>query len=207
MNSASRTRMRSPVLIAGSLLLTAFLARPTAADEPEAKPAQTSGAYAGAASCTDCHEDQVHALAKTPHGKQAFADLAAHGCETCHGALADHVKSPNNKKFRPPKPSAMTPEEQVALCQACHTGGKQMLWNGSAHAGEPSPRSRSAHPLSKSFDAPAASNTTPSKTPAALPSVIAASQSCWKVPSLPLKKICGSPSAWSISITRPSTNQ
>jgi DmsE family decaheme c-type cytochrome len=80
----------------------------------------------------ECHEDQVEGLKRTQHGKAAFGELSTHGCETCHGPARDHVEHPRDVKYQPSL-SKKTPAEQTETCRACHTGGKQAFWEGSAH--------------------------------------------------------------------------
>ena len=88
--------------------------------------------YAGSEECADCHEDQAASLLGRAHGQTAFANLSAHGCETCHGAGAAHAANPNKKSLRPTI-ATLTPGELSAMCQDCHSGGKQSLWMGSEH--------------------------------------------------------------------------
>jgi len=61
-------------------------------------------AYAGRASCLDCH-DEINTVKKN-------AKHAGIGCEACHGPLQKHVDDPST--VVPEKPDAKT------LCLVCH---------------------------------------------------------------------------------------
>jgi DmsE family decaheme c-type cytochrome len=100
---------------------------PTPADQPAAAPT-----YVGSDVCATCHSETADHLAKTPHGKQAFASLSVHGCETCHGPGSAHVEDPDNPALRP-KVTKLTSRQQSAVCQSCHSGHNQFFWKGSKH--------------------------------------------------------------------------
>ena len=62
--------------------------------------------YAGAAACTECHEDVVKARKGSKHEPI--------GCESCHGPLLGHATvDPSSQK-----PARLDPR---ALCLRCHT--------------------------------------------------------------------------------------
>lgn len=69
------------------------------ADNGERAPA-----FAGRASCAECHDEIAAALARDRHGRI--------GCESCHGPLARHAEDPD--ALAPGRPEA-TP-----LCVRCH---------------------------------------------------------------------------------------
>ena len=71
------------------LVMVAMLAvlalTPAQAEEP---------GYVGSEICSDCHEGYTEGLAATPHGRQGFTNLTAHGCESCHGPAELHLEDP-----------------------------------------------------------------------------------------------------------------
>jgi len=62
-------------------------------------------AFGGNESCVECHDDEHEAMAEFKH--QTLA------CESCHGALADHVKE--GKKFADAKV-----DKSRTQCLLCH---------------------------------------------------------------------------------------
>ena len=102
--------------------------------KPEAAPAQAAAApsFVGTDVCVACHGDQADHLAKTPHGKSAFAGLSAQGCETCHGPGSAHAEDPDNPALQP-RLDRLSPRQQSAVCQSCHSGHQQFFWKGSVH--------------------------------------------------------------------------
>lgn len=74
--------------------------RAGALDEIAARPI----AYAGQATCAECHSDALDTKSKGAH--------APLHCEACHGALAKHADDPENVK-----PAALNPRR---LCLTCH---------------------------------------------------------------------------------------
>jgi DmsE family decaheme c-type cytochrome len=111
------------------------LAVPAAAapQPPPAPPAAAAATFVGSDVCATCHTDAADHLATTPHGKGAFAKLAAQGCETCHGPGSAHVDDPDNPALRP-KLTRLTPAQQSAVCQSCHKGSNQFFWHGGVHS-------------------------------------------------------------------------
>jgi len=95
--------------------------------------AAASGAdYVGNETCLGCHDGYQEALAKTPHGKAAFAELSSQGCETCHGPGGDHVDDPDVVDNRPTV-TKLSSAEQSSMCQGCHDGANQFFWTGGRH--------------------------------------------------------------------------
>ena len=101
---------------------------------PSQSPAATSTAqsYVGSDVCMACHDDVGNHLAKTPHGKGAFARLSSLGCETCHGPGEAHAEDPENPALQP-RFDRWSPKQQNQVCQSCHSGSSQFFWHGSAH--------------------------------------------------------------------------
>jgi len=91
------------------------------------------GQYAGSDTCMECHEDNAGQLHLTQHGKRAFSELSAHGCETCHGPAAKHVEDPTIEENQPVI-TKLTPAEQTARCQQCHKGSAHFFWDSGRHA-------------------------------------------------------------------------
>ena len=115
------------------------VARAAAAADPTIL-SSTNGEYAegGIEVCTTCHDENspkpVLSILATPHGVKADERTpiaSTHGCQTCHGPGAAHVRdmSPMPVTFREDAPV----EPQNAACLACHQGGARMNWAGSAH--------------------------------------------------------------------------
>jgi DmsE family decaheme c-type cytochrome len=121
-------------LLAATVMLAFASPGAAATQEPPPAPAPAAAAptYVGADVCATCHADQADHLAKTPHGKAAFASLSAHGCETCHGPGSAHAEDPDNPALQP-KIERLSTRQQSALCQSCHSGHNQFFWKGSVH--------------------------------------------------------------------------
>jgi DmsE family decaheme c-type cytochrome len=87
--------------------------------------------------CTKCHnetwEKPVLSIYQTRHGVKA--DSRTPGCQTCHGASDEHVKT--NSQTKPDVVFAgkgkSTPEAQNTVCETCHKSGNRMNWTGSQH--------------------------------------------------------------------------
>jgi len=94
--------------------------------------APEAGSYVGAEECAACHEQEVDALKKTPHGQAAFALRSSHSCETCHGPGQAHIDSGGEpgtiKNF-----ASLKSEESSQVCLGCHENGPQANWKGSIH--------------------------------------------------------------------------
>jgi len=132
-----RLRASRAVLLAG--IAAAGLVAGSAAAEPTIL-SSSSDDYApgGVEACTTCHDENspkpVLSILATPHGVKADERTpigSPHGCQTCHGPSAAHVRdmSPVPVMFREDAPV----EPQNAACLACHQGGGRMNWAGSAH--------------------------------------------------------------------------
>jgi len=125
-------RTHRMILLAAAVAVLA-LARASAAGATAAAPAAgTEATYVGAETCAECHDTVAKGLASSPHGKDGFAKLSAHGCETCHGPGSRHVEDPDNVALRP-RIDTLDARAQSAICQNCHSGGKQFFWHGGRH--------------------------------------------------------------------------
>lgn len=91
---------------------------------------QEQPGYLASETCVECHEGYDEKLAQTHHGRQAFNDLSAYGCQTCHGPGERHVEDPETNSLRV---ADLSLDEQTAVCQTCHDGGQQFFWEGSRH--------------------------------------------------------------------------
>jgi len=113
----------------------------------EAPLGQPEPVYAPRAekTCLKCHDSShVMSILKTPHAVKGDdrTPFGEHGCESCHGASPEHVKSANrvsgDEKPVPPAiryngPNASSAEERNAVCFSCHKDGIQKAWRGSQH--------------------------------------------------------------------------
>jgi DmsE family decaheme c-type cytochrome len=109
------------VVLAASLLTVAALGSVAGAAD-----------YVGSETCAECHDKVAADLKMTPHGKAGFAELAEHGCETCHGPASEHVNNPDDESARP-SINRLSAGETSKMCTGCHAAGTQLFWQGSAH--------------------------------------------------------------------------
>lgn len=72
--------------------------------------------------CAACHTDPYEELQSHKHAKNAI------GCETCHGTSQQH----RNAVGATPPDRVAAPEQQPALCGACHPGQRK-AYEGSKH--------------------------------------------------------------------------
>jgi DmsE family decaheme c-type cytochrome len=95
----------------------------------------------GDAKCTVCHDEgdgpELLAIGKTRHGMTG--DSRTPTCTSCHGSSDKHADYKGADK--PPAPDVGFGKKTKASAQArsescltCHTGGKNMHWDGGAHA-------------------------------------------------------------------------
>lgn len=129
-------RTLSSFLAAGTLLLASRAATAQQAAAPAAPPA----AYAGSASCIDCHRKEVAVFMATPKGKLLLQhprnEIEKLGCESCHGKGKQHAESGGDERgalvvFS--KKSTTPVSERNAVCLQCHEKTARMSWQGSAH--------------------------------------------------------------------------
>lgn len=102
---------------------------------PRTANAQQEARYAGIAVCVQCHEGKGETLRQTLHGKSSDSrtPISNQGCETCHGAGADHADDPESRK--PLQFGKLSADATTAVCTTCHATGEHALWAGSKHEG------------------------------------------------------------------------
>lgn len=94
--------------------------------------------FAGAESCTGCHEGHVTSYKDSVHGRNGIPGnpAAKDGCEACHGAGAAHVGKGGGKgtglvAFSRTEDSRI----RSARCLSCHEESRHTIWwNTSKHA-------------------------------------------------------------------------
>ena len=100
------------------------------------QPANFAGG--GAETCLKCHNDtKVNPILQTPHAMKGdkHTPFGQQGCESCHGASAQHVASRSNKPEVIFKGANISPvEERNQICLSCHQSGARINWQGSQHA-------------------------------------------------------------------------
>lgn len=72
--------------------------------------------------CVSCHVTGLSSK-KGFVSREATPALANVGCESCHGPLADHAKSPRSKR----------PDKALVLCTSCHDTGHSTQFNYEAY--------------------------------------------------------------------------
>lgn len=87
--------------------------------------------------CVSCHDASwdkpILSMYQTKHGNKA--DARTPGCQTCHGASAEHLKSPSNSPdVTFTKNTKSSAEARTNVCLGCHQkDAKRMFWMGSQH--------------------------------------------------------------------------
>lgn len=129
-----RKRLFAPGLYAflvfGALGLFGLVGAPDAA-------AQTAPAAVGVDTCLKCHTDaKAGPILQTPHAVKGdrHTPFAQNGCESCHGASAEHVAARKNLPsviYKGPNVSPVAVRNQQ--CLTCHQTGMRMNWTGSQH--------------------------------------------------------------------------
>lgn len=92
--------------------------------------------YAGAETCTECHEDQSESFLNNYHAVKGDPRTpgAKDMCESCHGPGAEHAEEEDIETIISMGRNSDVPAEQKnAACLECHTKGKLTLWHGSEH--------------------------------------------------------------------------
>ena len=121
-------------------LILGLLAAVFCAFVGSAAMAQQPAGFAGggAETCLKCHNDtKVNPILQTPHAMKGdkHTPFAQQGCESCHGASAQHVASRSNKPEVIFKGANISPvEERNQICLSCHQSGARINWQGSQHA-------------------------------------------------------------------------
>ncbi|MDY0189911.1 MAG: GSU2203 family decaheme c-type cytochrome [Desulfuromonas sp.] len=107
-------------------------------------PVIEGATYVGQETCLECHDDMAgdnfakstggEGFAKTIHGRLADWEYmgAEKGCESCHGPGSQHVDNDGDPCFIL-RPAEMNADDSSAICEKCHTDGKLMDYNHSAH--------------------------------------------------------------------------
>ena len=101
--------------------------------------AQDKDGYLGEARCAQCHKLEQEHWAHTVHAKvfrlNPRNELAARGCEACHGPGAKHVENAADPKaiiaFTRKRGAPL--ETQNGQCLQCHQGRARIFWHGSIH--------------------------------------------------------------------------
>ena len=109
---------------------------------PSALSAQqkAASAYAGSASCLDCHKKMAAPFLESAKGQQLMGrprtEHEKKGCESCHGPSKQHANSGGEERgdmivYSRKSPTPVT--ERNAICLQCHQKTARTLWKGSAH--------------------------------------------------------------------------
>lgn len=99
----------------------------------------------GADTCIKCHDEDntypIFPIFKSKHGQRQDprSPMAQLQCETCHGPLGLHNKSPQTGEKRPAMIGFGTKfrhniEQQNKQCLQCHQHESRIHWEGSTHA-------------------------------------------------------------------------
>ncbi len=95
--------------------------------------------FVGSDICAECHEEKFEEILPSKHGQTADlrTPFANRGCETCHGAGAEHAMSEGEERGHlvvyGPK-SGVPHDVQNGRCLGCHQDTRRMHWQSSAHA-------------------------------------------------------------------------
>ncbi len=130
-----------PILLTSLIL---FLLTPLPGMASDTQDAAYAGG--GTQTCLACHTQgpgpAVAGIFGTPHGQlgDARTPLAGeHGCETCHGPSAAHIRQPGDVRppvrFGPEGDDVANPDTQNGVCLGCHQKD-HVNWQGSTHDAE-----------------------------------------------------------------------
>jgi DmsE family decaheme c-type cytochrome len=95
--------------------------------------------YLGQEVCVACHRNENDHWSHTVHAKVFLTnpsnDMAAKGCESCHGPGSEHITDvlSKSKIISFTRDSGYSPIEQNAICMTCHAGRERIHWRGSPH--------------------------------------------------------------------------
>jgi DmsE family decaheme c-type cytochrome len=132
-------------MFAGALLFGSAAARAEEAAPAASEPAPVYAAK-GEQTCLKCHDEHPTVdILDTPHAVKGDSrtPFANHGCESCHGASPEHVKSAARVKdgekpveptvvFKGPHTSPV--KDRVEVCLGCHENNARIGWIGSTHS-------------------------------------------------------------------------
>jgi DmsE family decaheme c-type cytochrome len=83
--------------------------------------------------CANCHESQWKAIDLSAHG--AKTDANGSMCMACHGDASAHLKDPMKVKPDGAFKKGGTAAAQMAVCQTCHSGNRNLaFWTSGKHA-------------------------------------------------------------------------
>ena len=95
--------------------------------------------YLGQELCVGCHRNENDHWSHTVHAKvfgtNPASEMAAKGCESCHGPGSEHLTDVMSKSkiISFTRDSGYSPTEQNEVCMACHSGSERIHWQGSPH--------------------------------------------------------------------------
>jgi DmsE family decaheme c-type cytochrome len=111
----------------------------TAGAAPSSEEDGAAPRYLGQAICRACHQVEAAHWGPTIHGRlftgAPRTDLAAKGCEGCHGPGSRHVAAPSDPSriIAFTRASGATVERMNSMCLQCHASGARIYWKGSVH--------------------------------------------------------------------------
>jgi DmsE family decaheme c-type cytochrome len=134
--------MIKTLLLAGAAAATvSWLVPPgfAAADPSRAgdkRKAVATADYVGDETCLTCHEDRAAGYRDSAHGRawnMRTPMATGGGCESCHGAGAEHAESGDKTKIK--TFAVLSPADINDTCMSCHNRGEHVMFDSSAHAG------------------------------------------------------------------------
>ena len=103
------------------------------------EPGSSQRTYLGQELCVGCHRNENDHWSHTVHAKvfatNPASEMAAKGCESCHGPGSEHLTDVMSKSkiISFTRDSGSSPAEQNEVCMTCHAGGERIHWRGSPH--------------------------------------------------------------------------
>ncbi len=88
------------------------------------------------AACAGCHPEATQSWANSLHRRTVGAPQipeAKQACDACHYGTQEHMADVTDVSKRPSLKN-LTSNQVSAICQNCHRGGQQALWDLSAHS-------------------------------------------------------------------------
>ncbi len=91
--------------------------------------------------CVKCHNTQVRAIERTPHGnpRDERTPFANEECESCHGDTSRHLEFSTYEQSEPggmltfKEKDKSNAGERNAACLQCHQNGDRLHWQGGSH--------------------------------------------------------------------------